>query len=480
MRTNKIIKGLFWKTLERVGGLGIQFVIRIILARLLSPEHYGVLTLMMVFITIANVFVQSGFNTSLIQDNDVTEEDYSSVLWVSLSIAAVIYFAIFFTAPLIAQIYKMDIIIEPLRVLALMLFPGALNSVQLAKVSREMDFKKAFYSNLTGNLFSGFIGVLVAYNGGGLWALVVQSLLNVLITCFIMKFTVRLQIRFVCNWSRVKVLFSFGWKLVISSLLNAVTEDIRSLVIGIKYDADILGNYNQGMQFPQYGINIIQGPITSVMLPAMAEKQSAREQAKAVMKNAISLGAYIVFPMMAGMAAIATSFIRILLTDKWIDCVPYMRIYCLIFAFYPIYICNLQAINAMGRSDIFLKLELIKQLYNMAILLVAVFYFKSPMAIAVSAVISIPVNLLVNIFPNKRLLNYSLSEELRDIFPAGILSAFLFGICYSIEYLGLSSIITIGLQIAIGILVYVTASILFRITAFQRIWMLIKQLKQRK
>ena len=477
LNDNRIMKGFFWKSLERFGVLGIQFVLRIILARLLDPKHYGILALMMVFITIANVFVQSGFNTALIQNKDVEEEDYSSVFWISLGIAAIIYGIIFFSAPLIAHIYKMDSIVIPLRVLALMLFPGAVNSVQFAKVSREMDFKKGFYSNLTGCLVSGFVGIIIAYKGGGLWALVIQSILNVCIICFVMKFTVNLKIHLKCNWDRIKVLFSYGWKLVVSTLLNSVVEDIRSLVIGIKYNSDTLGNYNQGMQFPQYAMNVIQSSVSSVMLPAMSEQQSEKEKAKQIMKNAISMGTYIIFPLMAGIAAVAHSFVDILLTSKWLGCVPYMRIYCLIFAFYPVYTCNLQAINAMGRSDIFLRLEVIKQCYNIIVITIAVFCFQTPMAIAISAVICIPIGLLVNAYPNKKLIDYSLIEQIQDFFLPGVISLVMFGICYSIERFMFSSIITICLQIIVGIVFYIAISAALRIPQVKKILNIIRRLK---
>lgn len=477
---NKIAKGIFWKSLERFGVLGTQFFLRIILARLLAPEHYGLLALMMVFITIANVFVQSGLNTALIQNKDVTEEDYSSVLWVSLGIAGFIYCLIFLTAPAIASVYKMRDIVKPLRVLSLMLFPGALNSIQLAKVSREMDFKKVFYSNLIGSILSGVIGIMVAYNGGGVWALVAQSLLNFCIVCVVMKFTVKMKIRLKCNWTRVKVLFSFGWKLAVSSFLNAIAEDIRSLVIGIKYDADILGNYNQGMQFPQYGINIIQSSISSVILPAMSERQSDKERVKQVMKNTIKLSTYIVFPIMAGMAAISHSFVNIVLTEKWLGCVPYMRLYCLIFSFYPVYTCNLQAINAMGRSDLYLKLEIIKQIYNILLLAIAVFCFRTPFSIALSAAAAIPINLLLNTFYNKELVMYSLSEQIIDFLPSMLTSIVMFTLCYSIEFLGFSSIITICLQVIVGVSFYVFCSLWLKNPLFKKVLSVLKVLMGRR
>lgn len=218
-KKNTLGSALFWKLFERFGVQGTQFVLQIVLARILDPEHYGVLSLMVIFTTLANVFIQTGFNTALVQNKDVTEEDYSSVFWVTLGIAGILYAVIFAAAPLIAGFYKMPDIVAPLRVLALMLLPGALNSVQLAKVNREMDFRKVFFSNLSGIILSGIAGIIIALMGGGLWALVAQTMLNVFVACIVMRFTSGLKLRFVINWHRIRVLFSFGWKLLVSSLL---------------------------------------------------------------------------------------------------------------------------------------------------------------------------------------------------------------------------------------------------------------------
>ena len=298
---NKVAKGLFWKLMERFGVQGIQFVLQIFLARLLSPEHYGTLSLMIVFTTLANVFVQSGFNTALVQNKGVTEEDYSSVFWLSLGIAATLYGVIFLSAPAIGAFYRMPDLATPLRVLALMLFPGALNSVQLAKISREMDFKKVFYGNISGIILAGIAGIVIALLGGGLWALVVQNLLNITTACAVMFFSAKWRPRFVFNFRRVAELFRFGWKLLAASLLDTLQQSLSGLVIGRKYDSGTLGYFNRGAQFPQFVINAISGAMQSVLLPAMSEKQDDKQQVKTLMKNSITMSTYIIFPMMAGL-----------------------------------------------------------------------------------------------------------------------------------------------------------------------------------
>lgn len=469
MGKKTVLKSFFWKLLERFGVSGAQFILQIILARLLDPEHYGVLSIMIIFTSLANVFIQNGFNTALIQNKDVDEEDYSSVFWVSFGIAGLLYAVIFFASPLIGVFYDMPDIVTPMRVLALMLFPGALNSVQIAKVSREMDFKKIFYSNIGAVLVSGIAGVVIAYLGGGLWALVAQSMLNVFVACIVMRFTVRLKLKFHFNFKRIKVLFSFGWKLMVSSLIDILYQDLRSLVIGKKYDSGTLGYYNRGKQFPQFIINAVNGAVQSVMLPAMSAKQDDKTQVKSMMRNSITLSSYIIFPVMAGLAGVAKPLISLLLTDKWLPCVPYMQIYCFSLAFYPVHSCNLQAINAVGRSDIFLKLEVIKKTMGIAMLTIAVFCFDSPVAIAMTGIFSTIINCFVNSYPNKKLINYSYFEQMKDILPSFIASIIMLIAVLAVGQLPFAPILVMLIQILAGVVVYCTISAITRMKPFMMI-----------
>jgi len=470
-KANSITSGIVWRLLERFGVQGIQFVLQLILARILSPEHYGVLSMMIVFTALANVFIQNGFNTSLIQNKDVTEEDYSSVFWVSLGIAAIMYGIIFVSAPLIAAFYNMPDVISPLRVLAMVLFPGTVNSIQLAKVTREMDFKKVFYSNVAGILVAGIAGVIIAVMGGGLWALVVQNILNISAACIVMLFTVKWYPRLVCNLHRVAVLFRFGWKLLIASLMGTLEQNLHSLVIGKKYDSGTLGFYNRGLQFPQFVMNAIIGAVQSVLLPAMSANQDDKEKANLLLKNSITMSSYIIFPMMAGLASVATPLIRLLLTDKWLPVVPYMQINCFVFAFYTVHVCNLQAINAMGRSDWFLKLEIIKKLYDFAFLAIAVFFFDSPIAIAMTGVVSTGISWYVNAFPNKKLIGYSFKEQVADLMPMFFMAFFMCGCVlltgYYCENTVFSDIIILVIQFVAGVAVYLLLSILIKPEPFR-------------
>ncbi|HHX37329.1 MAG TPA: lipopolysaccharide biosynthesis protein, partial [Clostridiaceae bacterium] len=377
-----VVGSLFWKLAERFGVQIIQFLLQIVLARLLSPDHYGVLALMITFIAIANVFIQSGFNTALIQGKEIKDEDFSSVFWLTLSVAAIIYIILFFSAPFIGQFFNMPEFTNKFRVLALVLFPGALNSVQLAKISREMDFKKVFYSNIGGILVSGAVGIVLAFWGKGVWALVAQNITNVLIATIVMWFTVRWHPRLIINFKRLKILFSFGWKLMVSGMMDVLYLEMRGLVIGKKYKKSTLGFYNRGKQFPQFLIDGINGALQSVMLPALSSRQNRTSDVKNLMRNSILMSSYILFPLMALLAGVAEPLITWLLTDKWLPAAPYMQIYCFTMAIFPIHTCNLQAINAIGRSDIFLKLEIIKKILSLVLLVAAIVFFDSPIMIA--------------------------------------------------------------------------------------------------
>lgn len=463
--SNNLVQGLVWKLLERFGVQGISFLLQIILARILSPDDYGVLSIMIIFTTLANVFIQTGFNTALIQNKDVREEDYSSVFWISIIIAFIMYFLLFNIAPIIGRFYNMPSIVTPFRVLSLILFPGALNSIQLAKVSKELDFRQVFISNIGAILISGFIGITLANIGLGVWALVFQNLFNIIIACFVMHFTVGWKPKLICNFRRVKTLLSFGWKILLSSLIDTLYQDLSSLVIGKKYSSSMLGYYNRGKQFPQFLIGAINGALQSVMLPAMSKQQDNRIQVKSLMRISIMLSSFIIFPMMAGLAGVADSLVSLLLTDKWLPCVPFMQIFCFSLAFYPVHSCNLQAINAMGRSDIFLKLEIIKKGIGILLLAISIFCFTSPIAIAMTGVITSLIGCFINAYPNKILIGYSYHEQFKDIIPSFILSLIMFVCILPLKQLNLPSMLILLAQMVAGIFVYMSLSLLLKVKA---------------
>lgn len=458
----KVLSSLIWSFLERCGAQGVGLVINIILARLLLPEDHGTLAIMMIFVNLANQLVQNGFSTSLIQNRDVNDEDYSSVLYISLILSTLLYGVIYFCAPFIAAYYKALSLTEPFRVLALLLFPSALQSVQTARLRREMDFKQLFHLTVLSSMAGGAVGVVMAFGGLGVWALVAQQLCGSVCTCIVLWLKLRWKPQTVMNWRRVRILFSYGWKLLAASILNTLYNDLTGLIIGKKYTTTTLAYYDKGQMIPQKLMTNVSDSMRNVMLSALAREQEDLARCKAMLRRSIQVSSFVIFPMMAGLAAVARPVVEILLTEKWLPCVPFMQLTCIICAANTIFSANLQAMNALGRSDMFLKLEIIKKVVGLSVLAVTVFCFHSAIAIMWGTVAMIPFGLFVNALPNKRIVGYSFTEQMKDIFPPLLLSVLMFCIVSAIGRIRLSVWGILALQIPTGVAVYLCGALLTR------------------
>ena len=448
----KVISSLFWKLMERIGTQGIQFIVQIALARLILPEEYGTIALIAIFISFANVFVQYGFNTALIQKKETSETDFSSVFFLSLAVAGVFYLILFLSAPLIADFFENKMLIPLLRVLSITLFLGGLNSIQNAVVARKLEFRKLFYSSLGAVVVSGIVGIAMAYNGFGAWALVAQQLTNQLIVASILWFTVKWRPSFLFSLESIKGLFSFGWKLLVSALINMLYTNIQSLFIAKIYNPAMLGFFNRGQQFPSLIVSNINGSIQSVMFPALSLKQDNVRRVKEMVRRAIVTSAFFIFPMMVGLAVIAEPLVKILLTDKWLPCVPFLQLSCAAYALLPIHTANLQAINALGRSDIFLKLEVVKIVVSLVILGITLFY--GIYVIAAGMFLSSLASSFINAYPNKKLLDYSYLQQIKDITPSLLLALVMGIMIYSFAWFSLSPGLTLVIQVGAGVLIY--------------------------
>lgn len=459
-----IISSLIWKLLEKSGVQGVQFIIQIMLARILLPEEYGLIALSSIFIIIANVFVQTGFGTALIQKKEVEEIDYSSVFYINISVAVLLYMIIYLVAPSVSKFYNMPEMINVLRVLSLTLLIGSVNSIQLAVIARHMAFKKLFFSSIGAIVISGIVGVSMALNGFGVWALVGHQLTNHLMVTVILWFFVDWRPKRLFSLERVKVLLSFGWKLLVSTLLDRLYDNLKSLFIGKIFTTAMLGFFNRGKQFPNLIISNINGSIQSVLFPALAAEQEDRGRVKAIVRRSIVTSSFIIFPMMMGLIVTAKPMVLILLTDKWLPAVPFIQIFSVSYALWPIHTANLQAINALGRSDIFLKLEVIKKVIGVMILLISLRW--SIYIIALGGVLSNIIYTFINAYPNKKLLDYSYKEQMTDILPSFII-AFIMGLLvYSVRFLNLTEGLTLLIQIPSGIIVYITLAKVLKLESF--------------
>lgn len=474
----KVLSSLIWKLLERGGSQGIQFIVTIVLARLLLPTEYGLIVLVTIFINIAGVVVQGGFNTALIQKKDAGDIDFSSVFYLNLFIASLLYLFLFFTSPLIAAFFYEPELKGVLRVLSISLFITAFNSIQLSVISRKFLFKNLFFSSLGAMILSGIIGVTMAYAGYGVWALVAHQITNQLIVTVILFFTVKWRPKLIFSMNSIQTLFTFGWKLLVSGLIDTLYINLRSILIGKMFSPAILGFYNRGEQFPNLIINNINGSIQSVMLPTLALYQDNKLRVRELVRRSIVTSSFIVFPLMVGMAVIAKPMIMILLTEKWLPLVPFLQIFCASYALWPIHTANLQVINALGRSDIYLKIEIIKKLIGLLILIISIPFGVYAMAygVLVTGIIST----FINSYPNIKLINYSFIEQWKDIFPSLLLSILMGIVIFFIPFIGLSTSLTLFSQVSIGVIIYIGLAIILKLECFNYLLSILKDTYKKK
>lgn len=456
----KVMSGMFWRFGERICAQLVTFLVSVVLARILDPSHYGVVSLITIFITIANVFVTDSFGKALIQKKNADSCDYSSVFYFNILFSWLVYAIIFSLAPLVARFYKEPILTPTLRVLALKLPLAGVNSVQQAYVSKNMLFKRFFWSTLIGTIVSGFVGIVMALAGMGVWALVGQYLTNSAMDTIILWVTVKWRPTKEWSWDRLKNLLTFGWKILLTSLINSVYDNLRSLIIGKAYSSADLAYYTKGIHYPNLIITNVNTSISSVLFPAMSTMQDDKNRLKESVRKSISVSTYIIFPLMAGLAAIAPNLIAWMLTEKWLPCVPYLRIACVYLALYPINITNLQAIMAIGKSDVYLKLNIIKKVIGIICVVLSL-----PFGVKIFAASEIIVGITAvttNITANKKLLGYSGMDLWKDIYKSLAFSLIMAGsILLLNRYLCVitsSYILKMFIEVVAGAIIYIASS----------------------
>ena len=463
----KVFSGLIWKFGERIGAQAVSFLVSIILARLLLPSDYGVIALITIFIDIANVFVSSGFGAALVQKKDADEVDFSSVFYFSIVMSWVLYIIVFLGAPAVAGFYDKEILTPVLRVMALKLPLAGVNSVQHAYVQKKMLFKRFFFSTLIGTVGSAVVGIVMAYTGFGAWALVAQYLFNSTMDTVVLWFTVRWRPVWRFSLGRMKYLFGFGWKMLASELIHTSYKQIRSLIIGKVYTEKDLAFYNQGGKLPSLIVTNINSSVSSVLFPAMTLKQDDTGKLKEMVRLSIRVSSYIMWPLMIGLLVISEPIVRLMFSEKWLPCVPYMQIACIQFALEPVQTANVQAVKAMGKGRTYLIMEIVKKLFGI-VMIVAVMY-QGVMAIAVTAMFVTFFAALVNSTPNRKYLGYTYREQLVDLIPSILLAAAM-GICvYGVGRLPVPDLVSIVLQAVSGAASYIIISLAFRVSQFRYI-----------
>ena len=473
-----VFSNLIWRFMERCGAQLVSVVVSFVLGRMLDPAVYGLVAKVTIITSIMLVFVDSGMANSLIQKKDPDDLDFSSVFFFNVAFCLVLYVGLFFAAPLIAEYNGQPELTAIVRVLGLTVVVAGVKNVQQAYVSKTMQFKRFFFATLGGTAVSAAVGIAMAYKGFGVWALVAQQLSNVTINTCVLWLTVGWRPKAMFSLKRLRALLGYGWKLLASGLLDTVYNKLREIFIAVFYTDTDLAFYNRGNALPNLIVENINSSIDSVLLPVLSAEQDHAEQVREMTRRAIKVSSYIIMPLMMGLAVCAEPFVRFFLTEKWLPCVPYLRIFCFTYSFYPLHTANLNAIKAMGRSDLFLILEIFKKAVGITALLLTMRLGVYPMALSLLA--TSVLSQIINAWPNSRLLNYSYLRQLADLLPTILLAAAMGACVYPVSLLGLSDIVTLVIQVPLGVLVYVLGSKLLRIDSFEYLMSIVKKLVRRE
>ena len=461
---NSTLGNILWKLFERVGAQLISFVVQLVLARLLMPDEFAVIAIVTVFISIFNVFITNGLGTALIQKKDADDLDFSTVLIFNTLFSGAIYGILFLIAPMVAAFYGRANLTPILRVLGIQILLSGFKTVQQAYVARKLIFRRFFWATLIGTITSGVVGVSMAYTGAGPWALVAQHLTNSAIDVLILMLTIGWKPKLQYSGERLKPLAKFGWKILASALVNNIYNNLRTLVIGKKYSGEDLAYFNRGQQIPDLIYDNTAVSIESVLFPVMSKVQDDIAHLCSMTRRFIKECSYIMIPMLAGVAVVAEPMVNVLLTEKWQPAIPYIQIYCIVRMFGPMQIANMQIPKALGRSDISLRVEIIKKVVGLLILLVSMHF--GVIWIALSNLVYSVFVLIINAYYSKKLIGYGLWQQVSSVLPTAAVTLVMAVAVYAVRFTGLPDLWMLLSQIAVGATVYLAISVVFRMEEF--------------
>lgn len=475
---NKTIFGFVWRFLQNAGTQVVGFIISIVLARILTPDDYGVIALISTFTSIAMVCIQTGFSSSIVQKKELSDTDINTMFYSSAALGIALYGLLFVSAPGIAVLYKTPLLTDLLRVQGLMVVIGSLYSVPQSLINRNLKFKKSFFVSAVGIVIQGIAGIILALKGMGPWALVYSSLIHYVVSAVLMWCVVRFKPKLEFSGKSFRNMFSFSAKMLAMGLLDSLFNNIRSIIIGIRYTAADLAYYNKGRQFPNLIMAQVDGSITTVLFSSLSKFQSDWSTGLRVLRRAMKTSLFVCLPLMAGMCAVADPMIRVLLTDKWAESAVYVRLACIICMFWPMS-AQRHALNARGKSGISLKMNVIGKTVTVICLLLT-FQHSVKLMIASSIFASI-ICLFINAYFYRKHLDYRFRDQVADILPPVLLSAAMGLITYAVTFLNLSNMITLLIQVPVGIAVYILGAMLFKFDSFYYILGFIKDfLSKRK
>lgn len=467
-----VLKSLFWKYLEKSGVQGVSFIVSIVLARLIAPSEFGLIAIVMILIELSNVVVEGGFNSALVQKKEPTNADFSTILYVSITVSLLLYALFYITAPFIADFYSEGRLTSVLRVLCIILIIKAFISVQNAYISKYMLFKKSFLCNFIAVIISGFIGIVMAYWGYGIWALVCQQIVSQIGICLTMWVFVQWRPALLFSSASLKELFDFGWKVFATNAMVSAFKNVRGLLVGKMFGPSDLAFFERGRHFPNLIIENLSSTIQAILFPVFSNKQDDSVAVKLMLRRSIKTSTLFVAPMMVALAVMAKPIVILLLTEKWLSTVPFIQIFCIAYLLMPVQTSNMQVITALGRSDLLLKLETGKKVLEFSILIASVMI--GVLAVAWGTVVYNAICMFINLYPNRRLINYGYVEQFKDMAPMIFVSVIMGVIMYLCTFIGSSIWGLLALQLVFGAVSYCVMCYYFKIEAFIFLMDLIK------
>lgn len=472
--------GMFWVFAERMSGKLVSMVVTVVLARLLMPEDYSIINIVNIFTMFCTVVVTCGQNTALLQKRDVDEQDYSTALCLTLGLAAVMYAAVFFCAPLIARLYQKPLLIPVLRVVGVTLFVHAVKTVINAYTFRALEFRRFFSATIAGSVASAVVGIAMAMMGFGAWALVAQQLVDLVIDTLVLYRVSRIRLALRCSLERLRELLSLGWKNFASHMISTVYTELNPLIVGLRFSPTDLAFYSKGSSFPGLINTTLSEAMSLVLLPVLTKVRDSMEDIRGAARRYMKTATYLIFPVMLGLAAISDTFVRVLLTEKWMDCAVYIRIFCLSYMISMINTGNLEPIRAIGRSDVILKLEVQKRGISLALLVVVVLIARSPEMIGVYTLVTGLIAAVLNAAANRKLIGYRIRWMLADILPNLLLAAVMAVVVVLTGKLPLPDIALLFLQILSGVITYAGLSIVLKVESFRYLLKTLRQMLKKE
>ncbi|MBT2571275.1 lipopolysaccharide biosynthesis protein [Planococcus sp. ISL-110] len=473
----KTIGGLFWSFGDLIGNQGIQFLIQIILARLLLPEHFGLIGMILVFIALSNSLVDSGFTQALIRERNASQTDYSTVFYFNLFVSLLIYGILYAAAPAISSFFSEPQLVSLVRVLSIGIVINAFAVIPKAMFAKEVNFKAQATINLSASIVSGVLAVGLAMTGYGVWSLVLRQLSMNAIQSFLFTASKKWIPSLVFSIASFKRLFGFGWKLLVSGLIDTFYTNVYFLIIGRQYSAAQLGYYTNASRFSEIVSQNLAATILRVTYPVLSSIQDEHERLKQSYKNITKLAAFLIFPVMVGMAAVGEPLVLLVFGEKWLPMVPYFQLLSIAGMLYPILALDLSILQVKGRSDLYLLLEIINKISLTILLFLAVWLELGVIGLIGAAILNTYLEFFVNSHFSKREVAYPAKEKLRDLLPIYLLSFGMGAVVWALGgLLEIAIFFQLLLQVAIGILFYIVACRIANITELKTVYGLIRSI----